>query len=96
MQNNKLFDAEGLLAKHPDSKERLKWWTEELCQEQPQTFDIVLAVWLSSIQLAEQPLTRTARWRRHRPLRIMALPTGRPPGAILLPGIPRLPHQIRL
>lgn len=44
MQNNKLFDAEGLLAEHPEWKERLKWWTLKLCQEQPQTFDIVLAV----------------------------------------------------
>jgi NAD+ kinase len=44
MQNNKIFDADGLLSQHPEWKDRLKWWTVKLCQEQPQTFDIVLAV----------------------------------------------------
>jgi NAD+ kinase len=44
LQGNKAFNAEGLLEKHPEYKDRLKWWNIKLCQEKPQTFDIVLAV----------------------------------------------------
>ncbi|KAF2681741.1 ATP-NAD kinase [Lentithecium fluviatile CBS 122367] len=44
LEHNNLFDAQGLVEKHPDYKGRLKFWTNELCAEKPQTFDIVLAL----------------------------------------------------
>jgi NAD+ kinase len=44
MEDNKTFDAAGLLKKNPSYEGRLKYWTNELCAEKPQTFDIVLAV----------------------------------------------------
>ena len=44
LEKNKLFDAQGLLEKNPGYKGRLRFWTNELCAEKPQTFDIVLAV----------------------------------------------------
>lgn len=44
MENNKAFDAEGLLAKDPTWKHRLKYWTNELCAQKPHTFEICLAL----------------------------------------------------
>ncbi|OAL05196.1 ATP-NAD kinase [Phaeosphaeriaceae sp. SRC1lsM3a] len=44
LKDNKIFDAAGLLEKNPSYKGRLKYWTNELCAEKPQTFDIVLAL----------------------------------------------------
>ncbi|KAF2439180.1 ATP-NAD kinase [Karstenula rhodostoma CBS 690.94] len=43
LQHNKLFDAKSLLQKH-SFEGRLKFWTNELCHDKPQTFDIVLAL----------------------------------------------------
>ena len=44
MENNRAFDAEGLLAKDPTWKHRLKYWTNELCAQKPHTFEICLAL----------------------------------------------------
>jgi NAD+ kinase len=44
LEHNKIFDADGLFAKNEDYKGRLKFWTNELCTNKPQSFDIVLAV----------------------------------------------------
>ncbi|KAF2251801.1 ATP-NAD kinase [Trematosphaeria pertusa] len=44
LENNKLFDSSGLLDKNPSYRGRLRFWTNELCAEKPQTFDIVLAL----------------------------------------------------
>jgi len=44
LEENKAFDAASLLEKNPAYQGRLKYWTNELCAEKPQTFDIVLAV----------------------------------------------------
>jgi NAD+ kinase len=44
MEDNKIFDTAGLLQKNPQYRSRLKFWTNELCANKPQTFDIVLAV----------------------------------------------------
>lgn len=44
LEKNKVFDAPGLVEQNPEYKARLKFWTNELCAEKPQTFDIVLAV----------------------------------------------------
>jgi len=43
LEDNKVFDAPGLLENNPSYKGRMKYWTNELCAQQPQTFDIVLA-----------------------------------------------------
>jgi NAD+ kinase len=47
LEDNKIFDAAELLEKNPSYKGRLKFWTNELCAQKPQTFDIVLAVRLA-------------------------------------------------
>jgi NAD+ kinase len=44
LAHNKLFDAKGLLEKDPSYEGRLRFWTNELCHDKPQTFDIALAV----------------------------------------------------
>jgi len=44
MENNKTFNAEGLLEKDPSWKDRLKYWTNELCAKKPSTFEICLAL----------------------------------------------------
>ncbi|KAF2008418.1 ATP-NAD kinase [Aaosphaeria arxii CBS 175.79] len=44
LENNKIFDAAGLLEKNPSFKGRLRFWDNKLCAERPQTFDIVLAL----------------------------------------------------
>lgn len=48
LKDNIVFDAPGLLDSNPAYKGRLKYWTNELCAEKPQTFDIVLAVSIQS------------------------------------------------
>lgn len=44
LEKNEIFDAKGLLEKHPEFRGRLKWWDYELCQRKPHAFDIVIAV----------------------------------------------------
>ncbi|KAK8241870.1 ATP-NAD kinase-like domain-containing protein [Phyllosticta capitalensis] len=44
LEDNKLFDKEGLIASNESYRKRLKFWTVELCQQRPQSFDIVLAL----------------------------------------------------
>ncbi|KAH9877689.1 hypothetical protein J1614_002906 [Plenodomus biglobosus] len=44
LEDNKVFDAAALLEKNPSFKGRLKFWTNELCVEKPETFDVVLAL----------------------------------------------------
>lgn len=44
LERNKIFNTNGLLEKNPSYQGRLKFWTNEMCAEKPQTFDIVLAV----------------------------------------------------
>ncbi|PGH05151.1 hypothetical protein AJ80_08387 [Polytolypa hystricis UAMH7299] len=38
------FDAEGIYAKEPSAKGRLKYWDEELVRKQPQAFDFVVTL----------------------------------------------------
>lgn len=94
LEQNKLFDAKSLLQKESFGG-RLKFWTNELCHDRPQTFDIALAVSFSP-RAHPSILNPTARRRRHRPLRLMALSAHRPARPCLLPRLPRIPHQIRL
>jgi NAD+ kinase len=54
LEHNKLFDAKGLLEKDPSYQGRLKFWTNELCHDKPQTFDIALAV--SALPLQRGPV----------------------------------------
>lgn len=44
MRDNKTFNAEGILSKDPSYKDRLKYWTNELCKKKPHTFEICLAL----------------------------------------------------
>jgi NAD+ kinase len=62
LEDNKTFDAAGLLEKDPSYKERLKYWTNELCAQKPQTFDIVLAVRFMSCFPAALTNECTAWW----------------------------------
>lgn len=44
MQKNKAFDADSLLAQDASYRDRLKFWTNDLCAKKPHTFDICLAL----------------------------------------------------
>ncbi|KAB2581377.1 Inorganic polyphosphate/ATP-NAD kinase predicted [Lasiodiplodia theobromae] len=44
LQENKIFDYKGLVEDNESYKHRLRFWTVELCQQRPQTWDIVLAL----------------------------------------------------
>lgn len=44
LEDNKIFDKKSLLDKDASYEGRLKFWTNELAEEKPQMFDIVLAV----------------------------------------------------
>lgn len=44
MQKNKAFDADALFAKDESYKDRLRFWTNDLCAKKPHTFDICLAL----------------------------------------------------
>ena len=44
MKDNKVFDAEGLVAEDPSFGERLKYWDNELARKRPHTFDFVISL----------------------------------------------------
>jgi NAD+ kinase len=44
MQHNRIFDAEGIIAKDPTYKDRLKFWTNELCARRPHLFEICVCL----------------------------------------------------
>ena len=44
MRNSHVFDAEDIIAKDPSYKDRLKYWTEEICKKKPHTFEICLCL----------------------------------------------------
>lgn len=44
MKENKTFNAEGVIAQDETYKDRLKYWTNELCRKKPHTFEICLAL----------------------------------------------------
>lgn len=44
LRENKKFNAEGLINGDDKKREKLKYWTVDLCRRQPHTFDIVLAL----------------------------------------------------
>lgn len=44
LENNRLFDAKGLLSLDSSREGRLKYWTNELCVKHPQTFDFAVTV----------------------------------------------------
>ncbi|OJD31211.1 nad+ kinase [Diplodia corticola] len=44
LQDNKIFDYKGLVEGNESFRNRLRFWTVELCQQRPQTWDIVLAL----------------------------------------------------
>lgn len=44
LKDNKMFNAKSIAASGKGHGDRLKWWTDAMCTEQPHTFDIILAV----------------------------------------------------
>ncbi|KAI9846989.1 MAG: hypothetical protein M1837_003345 [Sclerophora amabilis] len=44
LEKNKIFDANGLVAEDPSLKDRLRYWTNELCAKHPQTFDFAITL----------------------------------------------------
>ncbi|KAK4539345.1 hypothetical protein LTR36_000776 [Oleoguttula mirabilis] len=45
MRDNGIFNAEAIIQQNPESyRDRLKYWTNELCAKKPHTFDICLAL----------------------------------------------------
>jgi len=44
LENNKIFDAHGLLAADPSREGRLKYWDNDLCAKHPHTFDFAVTV----------------------------------------------------
>ena len=44
MERNKIFNAEGIIAKDPSYADRLKYWTTELCAKKPHMFEICIAL----------------------------------------------------
>ncbi|KAF2746098.1 ATP-NAD kinase, partial [Sporormia fimetaria CBS 119925] len=44
LRENERFDARGLLEQNPQWGDRLRYWNQKLCEEEPQMFDIVLAL----------------------------------------------------
>ncbi|KAL0262835.1 hypothetical protein SLS55_001809 [Diplodia seriata] len=44
LENNKIFDYKGMIEGNESYKNRLRFWTVEICQQRPQTWDIVLAL----------------------------------------------------
>lgn len=44
MQDSPAFNAEGIIAKDPSYKDRLRYWNAELCARKPHTFEICIAL----------------------------------------------------
>ena len=44
LEQNRKFDAKGIISQDPSREGRLKYWTNELCEKRPQTFDFVITV----------------------------------------------------
>jgi NAD+ kinase len=44
LKDNKKFDAKSILEEDPSYATRLRYWTAELCQHHPHTFDFVVTV----------------------------------------------------
>lgn len=44
MERNKSFNAQEIVSKDPSYKDRLKFWTNELCRKRPHTFEICIAL----------------------------------------------------
>ena len=53
LENNRKFDAKGLLSQDTSREGRLKYWTNELCAKRPHTFDVVLTVCAPNLPLTE-------------------------------------------
>lgn len=44
LEKSKIFDADSIVADDPTYRDRLRYWTNELCAKKPHTFDICLAL----------------------------------------------------
>jgi NAD+ kinase len=95
LEDNKVFDKKSLLDKDASYEGRLKFWTNELAEEKPQMFDIVLAVSLPEVVLREKLLTLAAWWRRDCTVLILALSTRCAACPRVLSWVTWLPHEVR-
>lgn len=62
LENNRKFDAKGLLDQDSSREGRLKYWTNELCAKRPQTFDFVVTVCTPNRPLDMMINAVEARW----------------------------------
>lgn len=44
LESNKKFNERGLISENPSFEGRLKYWTNEMCAQNPHTFDFVITV----------------------------------------------------
>ncbi|MCJ1474792.1 hypothetical protein MMC13_003452 [Lambiella insularis] len=44
LEHNHRFDSKGLISKDPSYEGRLKYWTNDLCQKSPHTFDLAISL----------------------------------------------------
>ena len=57
LEHNRKFDAKSLASQDSSREGRLKYWTNELCERHPQTFDFVVTV-CPAISGSRRRLTR--------------------------------------
>lgn len=62
LENNRKFNAKGLLAQDSSREGRLQYWTNELCAKRPQTFDFVVTVCTRNCLLDITVNAVEARW----------------------------------
>ena len=90
------FDVQCILAKDESYAGRLKYWTTELCQRRPHTFDFVVSVSLcyrTSIHSGSQFLA-WGRW--YSAVCQLVVPANCSTCPFLLPGVLGIPNQVRL
>lgn len=93
LENNRIFDAKGLVSDEPSREGRLKYWTNELCAKRPQTFDFAITVGFA-YSVTPQRLTHVAGRRWNPPLRQLAVPKDSASCSLVRHGFSWISHQI--
>lgn len=102
LEENKIFDTNGLVGDNESYRHRLRFWTVELCQQKPQTWDIVLAVSISQSRVITKSMCTKDRlwipaWRRwHGFVCKLAVPARCPACSCLFTWLARVLDQVRL
>ena len=96
LEHNRKFDAMDIVSQEPSREGRLKYWTNELCEKRPQTFDFVVTVLAPSVHSLTLANSVVARRRWYSSLRQLALPNHCTSGSLLFLGLSGLPYKIRL